>query len=129
MSNVTEVSWDVDTDYNYVKDLADEYGTTVSGYLKHCALTKEVDLITIKDLVLKVEKLEKELKERGEREEIIMEKKYIGIVKDQLRYLGTHKTKSYSTYKEAHDAAEKLCKKTLGKRGIIDVKELNELKK
>lgn len=54
----------------------------------------------------------------------IMERKYIGIVKDQLRYLGTYKTKYYSTYKEAHDAAEKLCKKTLGERGSIDVEEI-----
>lgn len=63
MSNVTKVSWEVNADYNYVKDLADEYGTTLSGYLKHCALTKEFDLNTINNLVLKVEKLEKELNE------------------------------------------------------------------
>lgn len=53
-----------------------------------------------------------------------MERKYIGIVKDHLGALDTHKTKSYSTYRAAHDAAEKLCKKTLGDRGSIDVEEI-----
>jgi hypothetical protein len=37
--------------------------------------------------------------------------------------LNTRITKYYETYKEAHDAAEKLCKKTMGDRGEISVKE------
>lgn len=53
-----------------------------------------------------------------------MERKYIGIVKDHLGALDTHKTKSYSTYKAAYDAAEKLCKKTIGDRGSIDIEEI-----
>lgn len=49
--------------------------------------------------------------------------KYQGYVIDQLNSLETHKTKLYDTYAEAHRAAEKLCKKTYGDRGTIDVKE------
>lgn len=52
-----------------------------------------------------------------------MEKKYQGIVKDQLGSLDTRKTRTYETYKEAHDAAEKLCKRTMGDRGTIEVEE------
>lgn len=48
---------------------------------------------------------------------------YRGIVKDDLGTMETKKTKWYSTYKEAHDAAENLCKKTMGDRGSIDVEE------
>ena len=46
---------------------------------------------------------------------------YVGIVKDRLQTLKTRKTKKYNTYKEAHDAAERLCKRTMGERGTIDV--------
>lgn len=53
-----------------------------------------------------------------------MEKKYQGIVKDRMGTMETRKTKTYATYKEAHDAAEKLCKKTMGERGSIDAKEV-----
>jgi len=49
--------------------------------------------------------------------------KYIGIVRDALNSLETRKTKLYDTYKEAHDAAERLCKRTMGDRGTIDVKQ------
>jgi len=52
-----------------------------------------------------------------------MKTMYRGIVKDQLKTLETRKTREYSTYKEAHDAAEKLCKRTYGDRGTIDVEE------
>jgi len=53
-----------------------------------------------------------------------MERKYQGIVTDRLGTLETRKTKLYATYKEAHDAAEKLCKKTMGDRGTIDVESI-----
>lgn len=46
---------------------------------------------------------------------------YIGVVMDRLQELKTRKTKKYDTYREAHDAAERLCKRTMGERGIIDV--------
>ncbi len=46
---------------------------------------------------------------------------YIGIVKDDLGALETLTTKPCDTYYEAHMAAEKLCKKTYGDRGSIDV--------
>jgi len=52
--------------------------------------------------------------------------KYIGIVKDRLQTLETRKTRKYNTYKEAHDAAEKLCRRTMGERGTIDVMIVNE---
>lgn len=48
--------------------------------------------------------------------------KYVGIVKDQLNQ-ETRKTKGYDTYKEAHDAAERLCKRTIGSRGTISVEQ------
>lgn len=46
---------------------------------------------------------------------------YRGIVKDDMKALDDRKTKWYSTYAEAHSAAEKLCKRTYGDRGSIDV--------
>jgi len=46
---------------------------------------------------------------------------YRGIVKDQMGTFDTKHTKYYETYQEAHDAAEKLCKRTMGDRGTIDV--------
>jgi hypothetical protein len=49
--------------------------------------------------------------------------KFIGIVRDQLHTMEDRKTKPYATYKEAHDAAEKLCKRTMGDRGTIEVEE------
>ncbi len=54
-----------------------------------------------------------------------MQKKkgYRGIVKDKLGSMETRLTKVYDTYKDAHEAAEKLCKQTMGDRGEIDVKE------
>lgn len=52
-----------------------------------------------------------------------MKTMYRGIVKDQLKTLETYKTGEYSTYKEAHDAAEALCKRTYGDRGTINVEE------
>lgn len=50
--------------------------------------------------------------------------KYQGIVVDRLNTLDDRKTKLYSTYKEAHKAAENLCKRTMGERGSISVKEV-----
>ena len=50
-----------------------------------------------------------------------MEKNFIGIVKDDMKSLDSQYTEKFATYKEAHDAAEKLCKKTLGDRGSIVV--------
>lgn len=50
--------------------------------------------------------------------------KYRGLVKDQLNTLETRETKLYDTFVEAHDAAEKLCKKTYGSRGVIDVETI-----
>ena len=47
--------------------------------------------------------------------------RYRGVVEDQMKTMDTRKTKHYSTYKDAHDAAERLCKKTMGDRGTIDV--------
>lgn len=49
-----------------------------------------------------------------------------GIVKDQLGTMEDRTTKTYSTYFEAHQAAEKLCKKTMGDRGTIVVIEIKE---
>jgi hypothetical protein len=46
---------------------------------------------------------------------------YVGYVIDRLGSLPTRKTRKYSTYKEAHDAAEKLCKRTYGARGYVGV--------
>ncbi|GFN32562.1 hypothetical protein PCURB6_28220 [Paenibacillus curdlanolyticus] len=46
---------------------------------------------------------------------------YQGLVIDQLKSLETRKTRLYTTYQEAHKAAEKLCKRTYGDRGGIDV--------
>jgi len=47
--------------------------------------------------------------------------KYQGIVRDQLKTMDDRRTRLYDTYKAAHDAAEKLCKRTMGDRGAIDV--------
>ena len=47
--------------------------------------------------------------------------KYRGIVSDRMGTIEDRKTKFYDTYKEAHEAAEKLCKKTIGERGKINV--------
>ena len=52
---------------------------------------------------------------------------YRGLVIDQLHVLDTRKTGLYVTYKEAHDAAERLCKRTMGDRGTIDVEESKEM--
>jgi len=52
--------------------------------------------------------------------------KFRGIITDQLKTLETRKTGFYDTYKEAHDKAEKLCKKTMGDRGQIEVEEITE---
>lgn len=52
--------------------------------------------------------------------------KFIGVVKDCLKTMEPRKTNSYDTYKEAHDAAERLCKRTMGDRGTIDVIIVNE---
>lgn len=49
---------------------------------------------------------------------------YKGIVKDQMGSLPDRKTKNYSTYRDAHEAAEKLCKQTYGERGTIDVRPI-----
>ena len=47
--------------------------------------------------------------------------KYIGIVRDDLKTLPDRNTKEYDTYFDAHQAAEKLCRKTYGDRGSVDV--------
>jgi hypothetical protein len=44
-----------------------------------------------------------------------------GHVIDRLGSLPTRKTRWYTTEKEAHDAAEKLCKRTYRERGHIIV--------
>jgi hypothetical protein len=49
--------------------------------------------------------------------------KYQGAVIDGLKTMDTRYTRNYGSYKEAHDAAERLCKKTMGDRGHIDVIE------
>ena len=46
---------------------------------------------------------------------------YRGLVIDRLHTLETRKTKYYPTYKEAHDAAEKLLRRTWGDRGTIEI--------
>src|SRR5271157_649524 len=51
--------------------------------------------------------------------------KYIGIVKDRLKSLPTRKTKKYNSYYLAQKSAERLCKKTYGERGSIDVETLD----
>lgn len=48
---------------------------------------------------------------------------YRGLVLDRMDTVETRKTKWYDTYKEAHEAAEKLCKKTIGERGKITIEE------
>ena len=50
---------------------------------------------------------------------------YIGVVKDRLQTMEARRTKKYDTYKEAHDAAEKLCERTMGERGTIDVEQID----
>jgi len=50
-------------------------------------------------------------------------KKFRGIVIDQMGTIDTRKTIFYSTYQEAHEKAEKLCKKTMRERGQIEVEE------
>ena len=64
----------------------------------------------------------KELVEKMRKEESKVEK-YRGVVTDSLKSMDTRKTKTYDTYKEAHDAAEKLCKRTMGDRGSISVEQ------
>lgn len=54
--------------------------------------------------------------------------KHRGLVIDECKVMDTRKTKWYDTYKEAHDAAEKLCKRTMGNRGRIDVETLISFK-
>jgi hypothetical protein len=46
---------------------------------------------------------------------------YRGLIIDTIHTLDDRKTKWYSTYKEAHDAAESLCKRTMGDRGTIEI--------
>jgi hypothetical protein len=48
-------------------------------------------------------------------------KNYRGVVKDSMGFLDPRKTKRYNSYKAAHDAAELLCKRTIGSRGIVTV--------
>lgn len=48
-------------------------------------------------------------------------KKYRGIVVDQLDTLEKRKTMYYDSYAAAHQAAERLCKRTYGERGTIDI--------
>ncbi|HZK23801.1 MAG TPA: hypothetical protein VFC74_00235 [Oscillospiraceae bacterium] len=49
--------------------------------------------------------------------------KYRGIVKDDMGNMESRQTRWYSTYKEAHDAAEKLCERTIGERGSVEVEQ------
>ena len=56
-------------------------------------------------------------------EEATKMEKYRGIVKDDMGSMESKQTKWYDTYKEAHDAAEKLCKRTMGDRGSISVED------
>jgi len=51
-----------------------------------------------------------------------MKGNYKGIIVDKMGVLKTRFTKWYETYKETYDAAEKLCKNTMGDRGEIFVK-------
>jgi hypothetical protein len=51
--------------------------------------------------------------------------KYIGVVTDNLRSLPMRITRQYTSYKAAHDAAERLCARTMGDRGIIGVDEFD----
>lgn len=46
---------------------------------------------------------------------------YRGLVIDRLKTMDTRQTKWYHTYKEAQDAAEKLCKRTMDDRGTIEI--------
>lgn len=55
------------------------------------------------------------------KEAVPMQKKYRCIVKDDMHTLEPKLTKWYDTYYDAHQAAEKLCKRTYGQRGSIDV--------
>ena len=48
---------------------------------------------------------------------------YIGVVSDRLNTLQTKKTKHKFNYAIAHHAAEQLCKRTYGERGVISVIE------
>jgi hypothetical protein len=51
--------------------------------------------------------------------------KYFGFVEDRLKVMKTRRTKGYKCYYDAHKAAEKLCKRTMGDRGTIGVKVVN----
>lgn len=46
---------------------------------------------------------------------------YVGHVYDRMNRQNHRKTRTYRTFQDAHNAAEKLCKKWLGERGMIDV--------
>lgn len=52
--------------------------------------------------------------------------KFRGLVIDQLKTLDTRMTGFYSTFEEAHDKAEILCKKTMGDRGTIEIEEFGD---
>ena len=60
----------------------------------------------------------------GANKEVEMDKittaEYKGIARDQLTG-ETKMTRAYTTYVEAHQAAERLCKRTFGARGTISV--------
>lgn len=46
---------------------------------------------------------------------------YQGILKDRCGILNERRTRYYETYYDAHKAVEKLCRKSWGDRGTIDV--------
>lgn len=50
--------------------------------------------------------------------------KYIGYAVDRFGALKAHKTRRYSNDYEAHKAAEKLCKKYFGARGMVRVESI-----
>ena len=55
-----------------------------------------------------------------------MKTRFVGHVIDQLKTMDCRHTRRYKTYTGAHDAAKKLCKRTMGGRGIIEVEEIEE---
>ena len=102
--------------------------------VKQCVV--DLNLKTDADIILKLDTMPNKagyvkqlIRKDIDAEVLEMEEKkmlYVGIVRDDLKSLEDKRTKIYATYKEAHDAAEKLCKKTYGDRGSIVVEEVEQ---
>lgn len=54
--------------------------------------------------------------------------KFRGIVRDRLNNMKERYTKWYSSYREAYEAAEKLCKRTMKERGEFRIDSVVEIR-